>query len=144
MKCRRVRESLQPLLDGACEESVRARIEAHVANCDSCQHEFNLLRAVDATLAGERLLDPPHYLASAIVAKAAARAHLRRRKLVPVWLEALTFLGAGAAAVLFSLVTLDLLQEASGITLTTALLVITVASITATVLAGLGAVYHQP
>jgi anti-sigma factor RsiW len=143
MTCHHVRESLQAYLDGDCGEAIRGRIEAHLASCRGCRHEFGLLRAADAALAGEQLIDPPYHLAPVIVAKAAARARLRRRLLVPVWLEALTFLGAGAATVLFSLIALGLLQAASGITLTTALLAPTIVAVIATAFAGLGAVYYQ-
>jgi len=56
-----------------------------------------VLRAVDRALAGETPVDPPEGMAAVIARRAAARLAMRRRLLIPRWLEGLTITGIGTA-----------------------------------------------
>jgi len=93
VRCREARAHLQPLLDGALPEPLRPRVEAHLVGCRACGDELAALRSLRTALSAEEVLDPPKGMAAAITRRAMARLLLRRRLLVPAWLEALTFGG---------------------------------------------------
>ncbi len=94
MNCRHARAKLQPYLDGALREAAARAVTAHLARCANCSREFLSLQAVDRALAAEPRVIPPPHLRAAIL----ARAGRRRLRTVPIWLDVLTFAGAGATA----------------------------------------------
>ena len=108
MKCRRIQMRLQAWLDGTLGWREAARIETHLARCAACRHEREVLRAIDAALSSEPVVEPPQSMAPAIVGRALARSRMARPALIPAWLEALTLAGLGSAlaAVAFIMVTL--------------------------------------
>jgi hypothetical protein len=83
---------------------VERKVEGHVAGCAECREELEALRELDATLAGEGQVDPPKGMAAEVARRAAARAMVRRRVMVPRWLEALTLAGTSAAGAAVGLV----------------------------------------
>jgi len=99
MKCRYVRERLQPLVDGALTEAEAAAIEHHLRGCAACRAEFESLRLIDGALSAEPPVEPPPDMTAAIVQRAHARFGRPATMLVPRWLEALTFGALGLVVI---------------------------------------------
>ena len=104
MRCEQATGTLWGLVDGGLSARVARKVEEHVAGCAGCWEELEALRELDAALAGEARVDPPRGMAAEVARRAAARAMVRRRVMVPRWLEALTLAGASAAGAAVGLI----------------------------------------
>ena len=104
MKCRHLGQKLHLLLDGRLTDSDAQRVEAHVADCARCRDNLEALASADRALAAEPLADPPPAMAEAIARRAAAQALLRRRVLLPRWLEVFTLAGVTLALVVVGVI----------------------------------------
>lgn len=91
MNCRAIRRSIQPFLDGMLPPSSTRALEVHLATCGACAEELDGFWRLSAALSAEPLANPPHGMAAEIARRAAVHYLVRRRLLIPVWLEALTF-----------------------------------------------------
>ena len=83
---------------------MRWKVEGHLAGCAVCREELDALTELDAVLAGERRVDPPRGMAAAVARQAAVQAMVRRRVMIPRWLEVLTLAGASAAGAALGLI----------------------------------------
>ncbi len=90
MSCRRARAKLQPFLDRALLPAEETHVREHLGTCEPCRRQLDSLRLVDEALSTQPTAEPPAELAPAIMARAVSRAELRRRLLIPAWLEAWT------------------------------------------------------
>jgi len=91
VKCSRVRDHLEALLEASQDAAELAGVRQHLAGCESCRRELDLLMGLDALLSAEGILDPPAHLRPAVVARAAAYA--QRVRQLPHWLEVSTLAG---------------------------------------------------
>jgi anti-sigma factor RsiW len=143
MNCRRVRGVLQPLLDDGLPRSRRLAVEAHLSACPTCRAQFGALRAVSAALSAEPLADPPAGMASAIARRAAAQYLIRRRLLIPAWLEALTLVGVALGALAAALIGISCLSALPDLHLAPGLVVITMTVTAGGVVAAFGSAYYR-
>jgi len=104
VRCEQARGKLWGLVDGGLSARVEREVAGHVVGCAGCREELVALRELDAALAGEGRVDPPKGMAAEVARRATARAMVRRRVMVPRWLEALTLAGASAAGAAVGLI----------------------------------------
>ena len=104
MRCEQAKGKLWGLVDGGLSARVEREVAGHVVGCAGCREELVALRELDAALAGEGRVEPPMGMAAEVARRAAARAMVRRRVMVPRWLEALTLAGVSAAGAAVGLI----------------------------------------
>ena len=143
MKCERVQEDLGAVVDGGLSARAQGRMAAHLATCQTCREELQLLQSLDAALAGEQTMDPPRGMAKAVARRAAARAMVRRRVMIPAWLEALSFVGVGGAAAAVGAIGLRLVMEVGQVEVSVVSAVGVVGVVAAAGLAAFGATYYR-
>ena len=143
MNCRAVRRLLQPFLDGMLPQSSTLALEAHLTTCGACSEEFHALRRVSAALSAEPLSGLPHGMAAEIARRAAAQHLIRRRLLIPAWLEALT-LGSVTLALAAAAVTgISYLRAMPNLHLAPGLPALLVTAVAACMLAAFGSAYYR-
>jgi len=81
MRCDECRNLLHELIDGEIPAEKRAAVERHLAGCEACRHEYELLKAVDVSLSSEPLEQPPTGLVASVMA------NVRRRSAPFIWAE---------------------------------------------------------
>jgi anti-sigma factor RsiW len=143
VRCAQAERLLQGLVDGALSAGDRERAEAHVAECDRCRAELAALATVDEGLSGEGRVSPPTGMAEAIVRRAVVRSMMRRRVMVPGWLEAVTFAGVGVGAGALGIVCLALAAAGGGLELPAASAAGVIGLIVTVSLAAFGSVYYR-
>jgi anti-sigma factor RsiW len=143
MNCKAVQRALQPFIDGALPSSAGLAVEAHLAACAACRGEFDALRQVAAALSSEPLADPPDGMAVEIARRAAAQYLMRRRLLIPAWLEALTLGGVALASLTAALIGISWVTALPNLALAPGLVVIVITIAAACVVAAFGSAYYR-
>ncbi len=142
MKCPRVLQLLQPLLDRELSEPVAGDLRSHLDTCAACGREYGVFRSLDRALADEPTIDPPSTLARATARRAAARYLTAKRLLLPAWLEALTLGGATVALGAGGLIGVSLLSAVFDFHLSPAMTAAGVAAVIATGLAAFSSSFY--
>jgi len=110
MKCGRVRDVFSRYMENAMDGNMTARIDEHLAGCESCRHAYERFSATVAMLDGIPEVDPPAGFHAAVMAQVE-----RTRRTVPTpvkwwsidWQHVFTIrVPARAAAVGFAVVLL--------------------------------------
>lgn len=86
MKCERVSPYLAGYAGGDLQPETTSLVESHVETCATCRAESERHARVSTALAtlGARDVEPPAYLAEAIIESVAGAREAHRRRLVPV------------------------------------------------------------
>jgi hypothetical protein len=113
MKCAECRDELAAYIEGLLDAAQRTQIEAHLAECSSCQAELHEVRELTARLAREGLAAPPVSLETQVMDRILQEQALRLRRLkMRKRIRMLGISGALAAAGLVLVSSLWLTQSA--------------------------------
>jgi len=144
VSCRWVRGKLARAMDGNLDGGSRRRLEAHVAECAACREEMRELQRMDEVLADEPTVAPPEGMAATIVRKAEAHSMMRRRVMIPAWLEGLGLVGGLGAGAAVGFVGVVVLQATAHIDLAVSGAAAVVATAAAAGLGAFGSAYYRP
>jgi hypothetical protein len=127
MHCDNILPLVEKLADGECTEPERARVEAHLAECESCQEHFRFVQALPEAARKVPLPEPPGAYWDVLPRKVMARIEKEQSTKGRGWLSQilavprLRWLGAiaaGVIAVVLSYEVLTLEQERKPATVT--------------------------
>lgn len=79
MKCAAIRELIQEELDGTLSSEGTRALAEHLAGCEACRLEREMMRAIDSALVSESPARAPAWFESSILREIGVRAVERRR-----------------------------------------------------------------